>query len=1067
MSVADSAPGTGKPGPAVSKTFEQGKAAIAALCDYFATNREAFHAPGMKEDHVRQHLINPLFCALGWDVGNTDRVAPQYCEVIIEPSLDVEGQQKAPDYAFRVGTLTKFYAEAKKCGVNIFADPAPAYQLRRYGWSGKVAVSILTDFEELSVYDCTMRPHASDKAGHGRILQYQFEEYPKRWRELWDIFSREAVWSGAFDQYVASKRKRGTSEVDVEFLKEIEGWRDELARNIALRNARLSGDELNRAVQLTIDRIVFLRMAEDRGLESYDQLLALCAQGDIYEHFMKLCRKADDKYNSGLFHFEKESDVSEAPDTITPRLAIDDKVFKPILQSLYFAHGSPYAFKVMPVEILGTVYERFLGKVIRLTAGHQAKVEEKPDVRKAGGVYYTPQYIVDYIVRQTVSLQIEGKSPRQLAGKGKVQPFRVLDMACGSGSFLLGAYQCLLDHCLKWYIDNGPQDFPKAVYVAHPPAGVSAAGPHADWRLTIAEKKRILTTHIFGVDIDPQAVEVSKLSLLLKVLESESAETLGTTMRLFHQRALPNLSDNIKRGNSLIGPDYFTGRRMPDAEELARVNAFDWKREFPAAFSSKTGGFDCVIGNPPYIRIQTMKETAPLQVEIYRELYKTAREGNYDIYVVFIERGLKLLNFRGRLGFICPHKFFNAKYGAPVRGIMADGQHLTHVVHFGDQQVFGGATTYTCLLFLDKSPAKECRFVKVNSLTSWRASGDGAEGIIKAKQVTASEWNFAVGPGAALFEKLARMPVKLGDVTERIFQGIKTSGDKVYIVDELDRKKSRIRIYSHETDKTYWVEPDLFHPLIKGGDSHRYSMTPTRRLLLFPYAKAVSRSSLISPAEMKSNYPLIWDYLKANENFLQDREKGRMRGPNWYGYIYPKALDVMPLPKIFTPDIAPRAAYSLDETGEVFFTGGVAGGYGLLISPQYSRAYVLGLLNSRLLDWVHHRTATQMRGGWYSYESRFIRNLPLRIPDMQDKTDRAAHDRIVTLVDSMLALHKQAASAKSEAQRGAIQRQIEATDAEIDRLVYDLYGLTKEEIAIVERGSAQSTIGDHRKTNVC
>ncbi|OYV81130.1 MAG: hypothetical protein B7Z73_18450, partial [Planctomycetia bacterium 21-64-5] len=205
----------------MNKTFEQGNEEVARLCRYFATNRQAFAAPGVKEAHVRQSLIDPLFEALGWDVANRAMVAPQYREVIPEDSLDVEGQQKAPDYTFRVGPLPKFYAEAKKCGVNIHADPAPAYQLRRYGWSAKVAVSILTDFEELSVYDCTSRPRESDKASRARILYFRYEEYPERWQELWGVFSREAVWSGAFDQYAASKRKRGTSEVDAEFLKAV------------------------------------------------------------------------------------------------------------------------------------------------------------------------------------------------------------------------------------------------------------------------------------------------------------------------------------------------------------------------------------------------------------------------------------------------------------------------------------------------------------------------------------------------------------------------------------------------------------------------------------------------------------------------------------------------------------------------------------------------------------------------------------------------------------------------------------------------------------------------------
>ena len=541
-----------------------------------------------------------------------------------------------------------------------------------------MALSILTNFEELGVYDCTLRPHPAEKPSHGQIQHFCFEQYPDRWRELWDVFSREAVWGGAFDQYAASKRKRGTSEVDVEFLKEIEGWRDTLARNIALRNKGISSDDLSTAVQRTIDRIVFLRMAEDRGLEPYEQLLKLCERDDVYPRFMRdLCRHADEKYNSGLFHFQKESDVSEDPDRITPKLTVDDKVLKAILQSLYFAHGSPYHFGVLPVEILGTVYERFLGKVIRLTPGHQAKVEEKPEVRKAGGVYYTPAYIVDYIVKQTVGRQIEGRSPAQLAGGKGQPPFRALDMACGSGSFLLGAFRHLLDHCLKWYVEHTPESFKKAVY-EDPRDG--------HWRLTIDEKKRILTTHIFGVDIDAQAVEVTKLSLLLKVLEGETDQTVSRQQRLFHDRALPNLADNIKCGNSLIGPDYFTGKLISDPDEMKRVNPFDWQTRFPEVFNA--GGFDAVIGNPPYISIQTMNETGPDEVAYFNSHFNAAGKGSYDIYVVFIERGIGLLAAHGALGFIVPSKFFATDYGRPLRGILSEQKILAGIVDFRHGQVF-------------------------------------------------------------------------------------------------------------------------------------------------------------------------------------------------------------------------------------------------------------------------------------------------------------------------------------------------------------------------------------------
>lgn len=1036
------------------QTFEQGKEEVARLCAYFATNREAFLAPGVKEAHVRQTLIAPLFEALGWDVGNAAMIAPQYREVIpedSEDSLEAEGHRKAPDYTFRVGTLPKFYAEAKKCGVNIGADPGPSYQLRWYGWNAKVALSVLTGFEELAVYDCTLRPRQGDKASHARIQYFRCEEYVDRWRELWDVFSREAAWSGAFDQYAASKRKRGTSEVDEEFLKEIEGWRVALARNMALRNAGLSPEDLNAAVQLTIDRVVFLRMAEDRGLEAYGHLLKLCERPDVYARFMHdVCRRADQRYNAGLFHFEKECGVAETPDRITPGLTVDDKVLKPILQGLYFEHGSPYHFGLLPVEILGTVYERFLGKVIRLTVGHQAKVEEKPEVRKAGGVYYTPACIVRYIVQQTMGRQIAGRSPVQLAGlrNGK-EPFRVLDLACGSGSFLLGAYQCLLDHCLKWYTEHSPEKHKAAVW-----NGNRHSPDQPQWRLTIGEKKRILSTHIFGVDIDAQAVEVTKLSLLLKVLEGETSESLAKQQQrqLFEDRALPNLAENIKCGNSLIGPDCFTGRLIPEPDEMKRINPFDWNREFPRAM--RAGGFDCIIGNPPYVRIQTMKQWAPLEVEIYKERFQAAASGNYDVYVVFIQQGLRRLNRRGRLGFICPHKFFNSRYGEPLRAIIADGNHLSHIVHFGDQQIFDGATTYTCLLFLDKSPTTRCRFVKVDDLAAWRACGTARKGYVKSNKITASEWHWTVGRGAALFGRLLKMPVKLGDVAD-VFVGLQTSADDVYIMDLVAERHRTCRMRSRSLGREWTFEKGLLYPLASGTDVGRYRPLPTRQCILFPYAVQQERATLIDFETMESRFPRTAAYLVANRKRLQEREGGAFRGDQWYRFGRSQNLGIQQRVKLCVPRLLEHLHAAFDAEGSCFLDNVDVGGV-VLKEPFRSQGlpYLLALLNSRLMRWYFPQVSAPFRGGWRSANRQFLSLLPICILDLQKPNDKVVQNQLVNLVDSMLTFHRQLASARSAAQRKVIQRQIEATDADIDRLVYDLYGLSAEEIAIVEGAKA-------------
>ena len=371
------------------------------------------------------------------------------------------------------------------------------------------------------------------------------------------------------------------------------------------------------------------------------------------------------------------------------------------------------------------------------------------------------------------------------------------------------------------------------------------------------------------------------------------------------------------------------------------------------------------------------------------------------------------------MGFICPHKFFNAKYGSPLRSLVATGNHLSQVVHFGDQQVFDGATTYTCLLFLDKSPVKEVDFTKVADIAAWHARRSGTHSVIKSNQVTNREWNFAVGPGSALFQRLFEMPVRLKHVSERIFQGLKTGSDKVYIVRELQKSLDRTKVYSDATGAEHWIESALLHPLVKGGDSKAFALKATTRLVIFPYAAKSGSVELISPLTMRDSFPLAWEYLSANKESLQSRERGRTRGENWYAYTRNQALEVMPLPKIFTPDLSTRSAFSLDKSGDLFFTGGVAGGYGLLISSAYSREYILGLLNSRLLDWLHHQVSTQMRGGWYSYESRFIRDLPIRTIDVKIEADRIAQDRLVSLVNSILSLHEHISKTRSSA---AIER---------------------------------------------
>ena len=887
-------------------------------------------------------------------------------------------------------------------------------------------------------------------------MHLTYEDYLTHWDEIASVFSRAAVLKGSFDRYAESqKRKRGTAAVDEAFLEEIESWRRTLAGNVARRNQKLSQRELNFAVGRTIDRIIFLRMCEDRGIEDYGRLQSLLNGANAYRRLVEMFYRADERYNSGLFHFRTEKGRAEGPDELTPRLRMDDDVLHTILQDLYYP-DSPYEFSVLPAEILGHVYEQFLGKVIRLTKGHRAVVDDKPEVRKAGGVYYTPAYIVDYIVQNTVGKLLEDKTPRDVAGIGRGNhPLRVLDPACGSGSFLIGAYQRLLDWHRDWYVQHlvpmlkeGQSAASKEVLALVPSqrrngtggrrAGTGLALPmyqarRGEWRLTTAERKRILLTHIFGVDIDAQAVEVTKLSLLLKVLEGESAETLEVQRRMFHERALPDLASNIKCGNSLIGPDFYEGRDASEFtdEERYCINAFDWQAEFPEIF--KAGGFDAVIGNPPYVRQESLSD-----FKDYFQRHYEAFDGVADLYAYFMEQGVKLLRDGGLFSIIVSSSFLRATYGEPLRRTLKKHAAVRRIVDFGGLAVFANAKdTYVCIPLLAKG-AKQAR-VEVSKVTSLKnlklvEHVAATHFAIPHERISPEAWSLKSDGEAAVFAKVKEAGKPLGEYVERrLFYGIKTGLNDAFIIDAETKRRLIAK------DK---LSAELIHPLLGGEDIRRYVFHETGLWLIF-----TRRGVDIG------RYPAIQEHLAQwKEDLAPKRDKKAKRGRKpgryeWYEIQDDVAYyEVFDRPKIIFPDICKGPRFSLDTGGQYLANTAYCLGTDDL--------YLLGILNSRLFWFAISNISIPfgIRAGKYRYRLiyQYMEKVPIRVIDLSNASDKRRHGQMVRLVEQMLALHRQLAAAKTPHEKTALERQIEATDGEIDRLVYELYGLTQDEVKIVE-----------------
>jgi Alw26I/Eco31I/Esp3I family type II restriction m6 adenine DNA methyltransferase len=964
---------------------------VKKLVERFEDNREAYRSGKYNETQLRNEFLNPFLEHLGWDLFNKRGYAETYKEVVHEDSLEIEGANKAPDYAFRIGGTRKFFVEAKKPSVKIETDIHPAFQLRRYAWSAKLPLSILTDFEEFAVYDCRFKPHKADRASIARVALYNFKEYPEKWDEIAARFSHEAVLKGSFDQYAEGlKGKKGTTEVDDAFLEEIERWRDLFARNIAIRNPKLSVHELNYAVQMTIDRIIFLRICEDRGVERDEQLKDIAAERHLYPSLCRLFQLADARYNSGLFHFKDEKEQFSPADSLTLGLKIDDNVLQDILNNLYYP-DSPYVFKEIPLYILGQVYERFLGKVIRLTAGHQAKVEEKPEVRKAGGVYYTPTYIVDYIVQNTVGRLLEGINLKDAAR------LKILDPACGSGTFLLGAYRYLLDWYLNWYIRHEPE---KLATGRQP---VIYQGKGGDWKLTTIEKKRILLNNIFGVDIDAQAVEVTKLSLLLKVLEDESQETIGSQLLLLHERVLPDLGKNIQCGNSLIGPEYYEGRQLTmlvDEEERYRVNAFNWKAAFPEVFIQ--GGFDVVIGNPPYDVMEKERgesswpHTALIEYVHLRQEYEFALGGKLNLFRFFVILSLNLLRKGGWYGMIVPLSLLADISCSQTRGyVMSNSVQLTADCFpqkdNPNRRVFHDAKLSTCVINCQKSKIEEMKAqIKVRTYP-WNKFGDAhKEADIRLADIS------LIDP--------ENVPIPLVNSTEwEVCKHIYMKANVSRLGEIKDFSVTRGEI-NQTLYRKFISENAKDVRLVKGVEVGQYRLNEK---LSQGHREWFDEAAYLRGNKAKS--------IKNQKRIATQRITG-----------------VDEKLRIVATIIDPPA-YFADSTNSITKKD----------SSVYGFEYLLGLLNSQLFQWRFKLTSTNNNVG-----TNELNSMPFRFIDFSDSRDKARHERMVSLVKRMLELHKQ--SPRTPQEQEIVKREIESTYRAIDSLVYELYGLTEEEIIVLE-----------------
>ena len=1007
---------------------------ISELVTRFGEQYASYKDAGYNETLTRRDFIDPFFKALGWDVDNENGYAESYREVIHEDRVRIGKATKAPDYSFRLaGGKRLFFVEAKKPSVAVKEEILPAYQVRRYGWSAKLPISIITDFEEFAIYDCTKKPYPDDKASVARIKYLTYTDYLPQFDFVWDTFSKERVLKGSFDKFIAGNTsKRGTTAVDYDFLQSLDNWRTELATSISRSNKNLDEDEINFVVQQTLDRIIFLRIAEDRSVEPYGNLKSAIVplpkykteEGKtayFYQNLLSIFRVAEDKYNSGLFDFDR--------DKVSKDVVIDNKVISTIINQLYYPE-SPYEFSVLSVEILGSAYEQFLGKTITIDKAHRAKIEEKPAVRKAGGVYYTPQYIVDYIVENTLGklAPLTTAHGYKKTTPGAVAKLSIVDPACGSGSFLIGAYQYLL----TWHIDY---------YTAHPQDAIRDKAFTPTGALSTSIKKQILLNNIYGVDIDVNAVEVTKLSLLLKCMEGETEASINSQMRLFNERVLPSLDNNIKSGNSLVDTDYYDTQL--DFGEEKKIKPFNWQRGFPQVYKQGSG-FDVVIGNPPYVRMQTIDKT---QTDYFKQNYKSAAYGNYDLYVLFTEMALKRMTAKGLSGMILPHKFFQAEYGNGIRKVIEDGNHLLQINDFSTNQVFENATTYTCLLFLSKEPNKKFSYQKIelgNELPTALQS-------IRSKQILSQKlkqkWLFNSGAKESVFKRLSQNKVSLKDISRKIFKGSSTGNDDVYLLKFISKKGKISTVYSTALNENVEIESKLLKPFIYGSSVRKFHVEDTGLYLLFPY-EINDNATVIDFVKLQSQYPLAARYFERVKHILAKRKLSFTKS-DFHKFSAGRSLAEYLQPKILIPDMLVESRLGIDSFGEMFHGPAI---HSLVLKDEYAYLhlhYVSAILSSTLFWFFVSNTSTALRGNAYRLTPDYINQFPMKIIDLKNKTDVKTQKQIIKLVDILLTINEEKQSIRLQTKLEQLNTRIAHCEDKINQLVYGLYNLSPEEIKVV------------------
>ena len=995
----------------------------------FLSDLKHYTSKDYQEAQVRQDFVDKFFVALGWDVYHESQHDPYRQEVKIEkPEKKAKGRA---DYSFSIAPHFKrvrFFVEAKRPQQDI-ATADNCFQAIRYSWPRNIPIAVLTDFQYIYVLDSRYRPNINSSVS--RIVdKWHCDDFKSResFERLYWLLSREAVMNGSIENYAENELPPPQSavkqyslfahdvrEFDDDFLQQLDDWRVSLASAFKKADNTLADTQLTEAVQRTLDRLVFIRFLEDKLIEQ-DKIIERFGQNNKshWQDFISVSKRLDETYNGIVFK---------------PHSVVDNKNFQPssadftqICDEMTDEH-SPYNFDSIPVEILGRIYERFLGKVVQ-SKRKTVEVIEKDDVRKAGGVFYTPDYIVAYMVEQSLGDKIKGKTPDEIL------KLHVIDTACGSGSFLIGAFGYLLE-TISTYYKKYPNKAKKGV--------LEARGDDGEKYLTLNYKRGVLINCIFGVDIDSQAVEVAQLSLYLKLMEEETTNSAHQSQMEIGAALLPSLMNNIVVGNSLVSLDDGGGDLFV-LEKLRATKSLNFKMTFPKVFQS--GGFDLVIGNPPYIKEYTNREAFE---HVHNSPYY---EGKMDLWYLFACLGLDWLKPEsGVLAFIATNNWVTNAGAKKLRAKITVDAQIKQLIDFGDFKVFRDAGIQTMILIAQRSQKLASYKFDFRRLIGTKPQLSDAQALLEKamgcdreyltptldrSRVPTAPLTFSHSSIEDVLNKIASKKNFELDGKE-IAQGIvapqdflNRNGFKILGIDySIGQGIFNLTTNEKAALKLTKKESELVKPFYTTNELLKFAGFCENKLwIIYTDSRFKNESEILS-------YPILKRHLdQFNPIITSDNHP--------YGLHRARDERFFNGEKIISLRKCAEPTFTYTD-----FSCYVSQTFNIIKTNRVDLKYLTGLLNSKLVKfWLRHRG--KMQGQNYQVDKEPLMAIPLCVPS------KIGQEKIAKLVKQIIECKQKRPSAQTDDDRVWFDRTIRQFENQIDELVGKLYELDENAQSLLD-----------------